>query len=89
MQTCPPPAMPYKDPRVELRAYFSIHCPSPLGNALTKFSSGPDKFTNSQSWGWKSSSLLGAVYLENGDLEKGGQSGFWPRFRCVCTIGLV
>ncbi|PWZ03116.1 hypothetical protein BCV70DRAFT_197349 [Testicularia cyperi] len=87
-QSCLKPPIPYRDPRKELRAYFSIHCPSPLGNALTRFSSGPDKFAISQSWGWKSSSLLGAVYLDNGDLES-GRSGFWPRFRCVCTIGLV
>ncbi|GAC97146.1 hypothetical protein PHSY_004731 [Pseudozyma hubeiensis SY62] len=86
--TCPVPPIPYRDPRKELRAYFSIHCPSPLGTALTKFSSGPDKFTISQSWGWKSSSLLGTVYLEDGDLDK-GKSGLWYRFRCVCSIGLV
>lgn len=85
---CPLPAAPYRDTRKELRAYFSIHCHSPLGTALTKFSSGPDKFTISQSWGWKSSSLLGTVHLENGDLESGKQ-GLWYRFRCVCTIGLV
>ncbi|CBQ70522.1 conserved hypothetical protein [Sporisorium reilianum SRZ2] len=87
-QTCPTPAIPYRDPRKELRAYFSIHCPSPLGTALTKFSSGPDKFTISQSWGWKSSSLLGTVQLEDGELDK-GKAGLWYRFRCVCTIGLV
>ncbi|KAJ1032618.1 hypothetical protein NDA16_000641 [Ustilago loliicola] len=85
---CPLPAIPYRDTRKELRAYFSIHCPSPLGTALTKFSSGPDKFTISQSWGWKSSSLLGTVHLENGDLES-GKHGLWYTFRCVCTIGLV
>lgn len=87
-QTCPLPSIPYRDPRKELRAYFSIHCPSPLGTALTKFSSGPDKFKNSQSWGWKSSSLLGTVHLEDGDLES-GKSGVCYRFRCICTIGLV
>ncbi|SPO21761.1 uncharacterized protein UTRI_01250_B [Ustilago trichophora] len=86
--TCPTPPIPYRDPRKELRAYFSIHCPSPLGTALTKFSSGPDKFTISQSWGWKSSSLLGTVQLEDGDLDK-GKSGLWFRFRCICSIGVV
>ncbi|TKY85086.1 hypothetical protein EX895_006166 [Sporisorium graminicola] len=87
-QCCPTPAIPYRDPRTELRAYFSIHCPSPLGTALTKFSSGPDKFTISQSWGWKSSSLLGTVQLEDGELAK-GRAGLWYRFRCVCSIGVV
>ncbi len=87
-QTCPLPPIPYRDPRIELRAYFSIHCPSPLGTALTKFSSGPDRFTVSQSWGWKSSSLLGTVHLENGDLAS-GRPGLSYRFRCVCSIGLI
>lgn len=86
--SCPVPAIPYRDPRRELRAYFSIHCPSPLGTSLTKFSSGPDKFTISQSWGWKSSSLLGTIQLDDGELEK-GRAGLWYRFRCVCSIGLV
>ncbi|PWN48919.1 hypothetical protein IE53DRAFT_318545, partial [Violaceomyces palustris] len=85
---CPAPLISYRDTRKTLRAYFSIHCPSPLGNALTKFSSGPDQFTISQSWGWKSSSLLGAVYLEEGFIGKGKNEG-WDRFRCVCTIGVV
>jgi hypothetical protein len=88
--TVPPvtPAMPYRDPRKGIRAFFSIHCPSPFGNALTRFSSGPDQFTLSQSWGWKSSSLLGTVYLADGHVED-VRSESANRFRCVCTIGLV
>ncbi|KAK0553613.1 hypothetical protein OC846_002454 [Tilletia horrida] len=61
--TAPPPQVPYTDPRRELRAFFSIHCPSPLGSSLTRFSSGPDRFALTQSWGWKSSSLLMTMYL--------------------------
>ncbi|CAD6901936.1 unnamed protein product [Tilletia caries] len=57
------PLVPYSDPRRELRACFSIHCPSPLGSSLTRFSSGPDRFALTQSWGWKSSSLLMTMYL--------------------------
>ncbi len=88
--TIPPvmPAMPYRDPRKGIRAFFSIHCPSPFGNAMTRFSSGPDQFTLSQSWGWKSSSLLGTVYLADGHVED-VRSESANRFRCVCTIGLV
>ncbi|KDN50385.1 hypothetical protein K437DRAFT_255092 [Tilletiaria anomala UBC 951] len=82
------PAMPYRDPRKGIRAFFSIHCPSPFGNALTRFSSGPDQFTLSQSWGWKSSSLLGTVYLADGHIED-VRSESANRFRCVCTIGLI
>lgn len=82
------PPKPYLDQRRSVRAYFSIHCFSPLGNGLTRFSSGPDQFTVSQSWGWKSSSLLGTVYLGHGTLGSATSSSA-NRFRCVCTIGLV
>ena len=87
-QVCPAPPLAYRDSRKVLRAYFSIHCPSPLGNALTRFSSAPDYFTLSQSWGWKSSSLLGIAYLEHGRPGE-GRIESWNRFRCVCTIGVV
>ncbi|KAN0060663.1 hypothetical protein ACQY0O_007321 [Thecaphora frezii] len=87
-QTCPTPLISYRDPRRMLRAYFSIHCPSPFGNALTRFSSAPDYFSLSQSWGWKSSSLLGVAYLEGGRLGE-GRSETWGTFRCVCTVGVV
>lgn len=83
-----PPPKPYLDSRRSVRAYFSICCFSPLGNGLTRFSSGPDQFTVSQSWGWKSSSLLGTVYLERGTLDSVTSTSA-NRFQCVCTIGLV
>lgn len=54
---------PYKDPRRVTRAYFSISCASALGTALIRFSSAPDNFTISQSWGWKSSALRSEEYL--------------------------
>lgn len=57
------PPSPYRDPRKTTRVYFSISCASALGTALTRFSSGPDLFTVSQSWGWKSSSLRSQEYL--------------------------
>ena len=82
------PAMPYRDPRKGIRAFFSIYCASPFGNAMTRFSSRPDQFTLSQSWGWKSSSLLGTVYLADGHIEY-VRSESANRFRCICTIGLV
>ncbi|PWN40345.1 hypothetical protein IE81DRAFT_325639 [Ceraceosorus guamensis] len=81
-------SMPYRDDRRLLRAFFAIHCPSPLGSALTRFSSGPDQFTVSQSWGWKSSSLLGATFLMDGELGS-AKTESAKRFRCVCTIGLI
>lgn len=82
------PDVPYLDQRKILRAYFSIHCPSPMGSSLTKFSSRPDNFTLSQSWGWKSSSLLGAVYLEDGQLGT-ARSQISQTFRCIVTMGIV
>lgn len=82
------PDVPYIDQRKILRAYFSIHCPSPMGSSLTKFSSRPDNFTLSQSWGWKSSSLLGAVYLEDGQLGT-ARSQISQTFRCIVTMGIV
>lgn len=57
------PPSPYRDPRRASKVYFSISCASALGTALTRFSSGPDLFTVSQSWGWKSSSLRSQEYL--------------------------
>lgn len=86
--SCPPPPKPYIDPRRSVRACFSIHCYSPLGNGLTRFSSGPDQFTLSQSWGWKSSSLLGTVFLADGGLASLASAPA-NRFRCVCTIALI
>ncbi|CEH14074.1 hypothetical protein CBOM_01952 [Ceraceosorus bombacis] len=59
-----------------------------MGSALTRFSSGPDQFTVSQSWGWKSSSLLGATFLMDGELGS-AKTESAKRFRCVCTIGLI
>lgn len=91
------PLVPYRDPRKVLRAYFSIHCPSPLGNALTRFSSGPDHFTVSQSWGWKSSSLSSFPNLGVGagagasagmdGLKEGKKES--DKFRCTVVLGLV
>ncbi|KAK4049650.1 hypothetical protein OIV83_003925 [Microbotryomycetes sp. JL201] len=60
-----PSLAPYTDRRKQIRAFFSIWCPTHLGTSMTKFSSGPDSFALSQSWGWKSTSLsqefLGSV----------------------------
>lgn len=53
----------YRDPRGLTRAYFSIACASALGTAMIRFSSSPDDFKLSQSWGWKSSALRSEEYL--------------------------
>ena len=51
------PAQPYRDPRSSVSVYFSISCTSTTGSSITRFTSVPDVFSVSQSWGWKSSSL--------------------------------
>jgi hypothetical protein len=51
------PLQPFRDPRPSISAYFTISCASATGRYLTQFTSSPDVFSISQSWGWKSSSL--------------------------------
>ncbi|ETW87630.1 hypothetical protein HETIRDRAFT_59801 [Heterobasidion irregulare TC 32-1] len=58
------PVQPYRDPRSAVSAYFTISCASATGSSLTRFTSAPDVFKVSQSWGWKSSSLRTEEYLE-------------------------
>lgn len=64
--TAPPvaPVQPYRDPRSAVSAYFTISCANATGSSLTRFTSAPDVFKVSQSWGWKSSSLRTEEYLE-------------------------
>jgi len=66
--TAPPvaPVQPYRDPRSSVAAYFSISCADTTGSSVTRFTSVPDLFSISQSWGWKSSSLRTEEYLEVG-----------------------
>lgn len=61
------PTQPYRDPRSAISAYFSISCASATGASVTRFSSGPDTFAISQSWGWKSSTLRTEEFLELGE----------------------
>lgn len=58
------PPQPYRDPRPAISAHFTISCASATGSSLTLFTSAPDVFSVSQSWGWKSSSLRTEEYLE-------------------------
>ncbi|KAH0838650.1 hypothetical protein J3R83DRAFT_6975 [Lanmaoa asiatica] len=81
--TAPPiaPAQPYRDPRQSVSAYFSVSCTSTTGSSITQFTSAPDVFSVSQSWGWKSSSLR----LEDISEGWGGwATGQVPR---ACTQG--
>lgn len=88
----------YLDPRRVTKAYFSISCASALGTALVRFSSAPDKFALSQSWGWKSSALRSEEYLSvPSPIEKEGESslgwvGDCPEggsLRATVVVGII
>ncbi|KAF1812126.1 hypothetical protein P152DRAFT_418172 [Eremomyces bilateralis CBS 781.70] len=49
---------PYTDMRPTIRTYFKIYSPSKGGRLLSVYESAPDRFNFSQSWGWKSSTLM-------------------------------
>ena len=53
-----PTLPPYVDTRSIIRTYFKIYSPSKGGRALSVYQSAPDRFNFSQSWGWKSNSML-------------------------------
>ncbi|GMK58666.1 hypothetical protein CspeluHIS016_0601080 [Cutaneotrichosporon spelunceum] len=86
---------PYVDPRDVTKAYFSITCASALGTAMVRFSSAPDCFALSQSWGWKSSALRSEEYLSvpnsDGDSTLGwvGESGEGGSLRATVVVGII
>ena len=49
---------PYVDTRPTIKTYFKIYSPSKGGRMLSVYESAPDNFNFSQSWGWKSSTLM-------------------------------
>ena len=53
------PTLPaYVDARPQIKTYFKIYCPSKGGRMLSVYESSPDSFNFSQSWGWKSSTMV-------------------------------
>ncbi|KAG0124123.1 hypothetical protein HOY82DRAFT_201583 [Tuber indicum] len=78
------PAIPYYiDSRPMIQTYFKIFSPSRKGKVLSMFSSGPDSFNFSQSWGWKSSSLILEEGMIGGDVDKDA------RLRFMVVLGNV
>ncbi|RPB14046.1 hypothetical protein P167DRAFT_572968 [Morchella conica CCBAS932] len=76
----------YVDARPMIQTYFKIFSPSRKGKVLSMFSSGPDSFNFSQSWGWKSSSLI----LEEGSGGPVGESAEKDsRLRFMVVLGNV
>jgi len=53
-----PTLPPYVDARPTIKTYFKIYSPSRGGRMLSVYESAPDMFNFSQSWGWKSSTLM-------------------------------
>lgn len=68
-----PTMPPYVDGRPTIKTYFKIYSPSKGGRMLSIYESAPDRFNFSQSWGWKSSTLmLDEVGIGGGGGEDGG-----------------
>jgi hypothetical protein len=63
-----PTLPPYIDTRPTIKTYFKIYSPSKGGRMLSVYESAPDTFNFSQSWGWKSSTLM----LDDGMFEGDG-----------------
>lgn len=61
-----PTLPPYVDGRPTIKTYFKIYSPSKGGRMLSIYESAPDKFNFSQSWGWKSSTLMLDEVIING-----------------------
>ena len=80
------PTLPlYVDGRPTIKTYFKIYSPSKGGRMLSVYESAPDHFNFSQSWGWKSSSMIlddGMLGYEEGVRSKDG------RLRFMVVIGM-
>ncbi|KAF2825448.1 hypothetical protein CC86DRAFT_371111 [Ophiobolus disseminans] len=81
------PALPaYVDARPTIKTYFKIYSPSKGGRMLSIYESAPDRFNFSQSWGWKSSTLMldeGSVGVTGEDAKKGVRGEGKLRFMVV------
>lgn len=63
----------YEDPRTTINVYFTIYTPSRRQRTkITSFSSAPDNFNRSQSWGWKSNSMC--LFNEDGSFPENHDS---------------
>ncbi len=91
----PSPTLPlYVDGRPTIKTYFKIYSPSKGGRMLSVYESAPDNFNFSQSWGWKSSSMIlddGMLGYEEGTRARDGKLRFMvvigkipPFFHILC-----
>lgn len=67
---------PYVDGRPTIKTYFKIYCPSRGGRVTNVYESAPDNFNFSQSWGWKSNTLLADEDFDVDSDGGGGEAGF-------------
>ena len=90
------PTLPtYVDGRPTIKTYFKIYSPSKGGRMLSVYESAPDLFNFSQSWGWKSSTMVlddGAYGYDGGNtgegvVGNGGKAGREGRLRFMVVIG--
>ena len=79
---------PYVDARPTIRTYFKIFSPSKGGRMIATYESAPDRFNFSQSWGWKSSTMIlddgFPPHEESGNGREGKGNG---RLRFMVVIG--
>ena len=90
------PTLPaYVDGRPTIKTYFKIYSPSKGGRMLSVYESAPDLFNFSQSWGWKSSTMVlddglcgydgtGEAGASGSSGARGGKEG---RLRFMVVIG--
>ncbi|KAI9845083.1 MAG: hypothetical protein M1837_005087 [Sclerophora amabilis] len=80
------PALPqYTDTRPTIKTYFKIFSPSKGGRMLSVYESAPDGFNFSQSWGWKSTTLI----LDDGIDGSGHNRDKDGRLRFSVVLGNV
>ena len=81
------PPQPYRDPRSSISVYFAISCASATGTSQTRFSSSPDVFSVSQTWGWKSSPHQTEEFVEIGatDIIRSREASL----RATVLLGLI
>ena len=85
------PTLPaYVDGRPTIKTYFKIYSPSKGGRMLSVYESAPDLFNFSQSWGWKSSTMV----LDDGlsgyeGTSEGGRGSRDGRLRFMVVIGMT
>ncbi|ORY17458.1 hypothetical protein BCR34DRAFT_555486 [Clohesyomyces aquaticus] len=70
-----PALPPYVDGRPTIKTYFKIYSPSKGGRMLSIYESAPDRFNFSQSWGWKSSTLMLDEIVLSGGSSAGEETG--------------